>query len=422
MNKDIEVVWVDISTLKAHPKNPNKHPPEQIERLAKILKYQGFRSPIVVSELTGFVTVGHGRIEAAKLNGWTKVPVSVQQYEDEAQEYAHMTSDNAIAEWADLDLSQINAEMLDLGPDFDVDLLGLKDFEIEPLDKLDGASDEAPPLPVEPKSKLGDLWTLGKHRLLCGDSTSIDAVERLMDGAKADMVFTDPPYGIAVENGQGSILNDEDLQTFKDVLPILKAFTHEDGHFYVWCAAGDLLPESIWEFSKNIEFKNLLPIRCTHENKRCPKGSFKYNYEVCLFGNNNKRGFNESKKFKVSATTLNDDRYSGSGFLKVYPALWDGERSTEHNMNIVHPTQKKVEMIEFYLEISSKKGELVMELFGGSGSTLIACEKQGRTCYAMELDPKYVDVILARWAKHTGKDPVRDDGVTWSQLTNIKGD
>lgn len=126
---------VAVSELKPHPKNPNKHSKEQIERLAEILKYQGFRLPIKVSNLSGFITSGHGRLEAAKLNGWTEVPVDFQDYESTDQEYADLVADNAIASWAELDLSSINEGLSDLGPDFDINLLGIEDFVLEPAEK-----------------------------------------------------------------------------------------------------------------------------------------------------------------------------------------------------------------------------------------------------------------------------------------------
>lgn len=132
-----EIQLVDIDSLVLNPKNNNKHPKEQIERLAKLIQYQGFRNPVVVSKRTGFVLAGHGRIEAAKIAGLKEVPAMFQDFDNEAQEYAYLTSDNAIAAWAELDLSAVNVEMLDLGPDFDIDLLGIKEFTIEPMDKLE---------------------------------------------------------------------------------------------------------------------------------------------------------------------------------------------------------------------------------------------------------------------------------------------
>lgn len=127
-----------ISELTTHPKNRNAHPKDQIERLAKILDYQGWRYPVKISKRSGFVTSGHGRIEAAKLNGWTKVPVNFQDYESEEQEYADLIADNSIASWSELDFAAINADIPDLGPDFNLDLLGIRDFELEPADKQDG--------------------------------------------------------------------------------------------------------------------------------------------------------------------------------------------------------------------------------------------------------------------------------------------
>lgn len=419
-----EIQLVDTSRLVLNPKNNNKHPPEQIERLAKLIQFQGFRNPVVVSNRTGFVVAGHGRIEAAKKIGMNLVPVMYQDFENEAQEYAYLTSDNAIASWSELDLSAVNTEMLDLGPDFDVDLLGIKDFVIEPIEKFEPQSDEDEvPEVVHPITRKGDIWLLGNHRLMCGDSTMIDDVEKLMNDEKADMVFTDPPYGVAVKNTQGVILNDETLDVFVNVLPVLKAFSKDDAHVYVWCASGDMFPPSLEAFVQNFEFQNILPIRCTHENKRGKKGAFKLNFETCLFSNNNSKGFNASKKFSVSETTLNDPRYKGDGKLRVYPALWDGERSTEHNMNIIHPTQKKVEMVEFYVEISSSDNDLVIDFFLGSGTTLIASEKQGRKCYGLELDEKYCDVIINRWQNYTGKKATLEStGQTYEELKLERGE
>jgi len=135
-----EIQLVDTSRLVLNPKNNNKHPPEQIERLAKLIQFQGFRNPVVVSNRTGFVVAGHGRIEAAKKIGMNLVPVMYQDFENEAQEYAYLTSDNAIASWSELDLSMVNAELMDLGPDFNVELLGLEKFEILPEDKIEDES------------------------------------------------------------------------------------------------------------------------------------------------------------------------------------------------------------------------------------------------------------------------------------------
>lgn len=193
---------VAIPKLKLNPKNRNAHPKEQIQRLAEILKYQGWRYPVKVSRLSGMVTSGHGRVEAALLNGWTEVPVNLQDYLNAEQEYADSIADNAIASWSELDLAAIQMDVKGLSTDFNIEYLGMKDFSVIDPEKLPpGCDEDEVPEHVEPITKLGDCYQLGMHRLLCGDSTSIDAVEKLMNGEKADMVFTDPPYRMEAEGG-----------------------------------------------------------------------------------------------------------------------------------------------------------------------------------------------------------------------------
>lgn len=169
---------LNVKDIKPHPKNTNKHSNDQIERLAKILSYQGWRSPIKISKRSGFITAGHGKLDAAVFNKWQQVPVNFQDYESEEQELADITSDNAIALWAELDLAKINEQFLAF-KDFDLDLLGIEDFSLtEPM--IAQCDEDEVPEPKEAISVLGDLYELGNHRLLCGDSTSIDAVEKLM--------------------------------------------------------------------------------------------------------------------------------------------------------------------------------------------------------------------------------------------------
>ena len=189
---------VEPKKLVPHSHNRNKHPSDQLKRLAKILEYQGWRYAVKVSKQTGMVTTGHGRMEAAKILKCA-VPVVYQEYDDTEQEYADVQSDNAIASWAELDLSGVNEDLADLGP-FDIDLLGIENFTVEAADKYnDEKEDSVPDVPEEPKTQLGDLYLLGDHRLYCGDSTDKECVDYLMNGEKADMVFTDPPYGISYE-------------------------------------------------------------------------------------------------------------------------------------------------------------------------------------------------------------------------------
>src|SRR5579863_260585 len=184
---------VPIHELKKHPQNRNNHPSEQIKRLAKILNYQGWRYPIKVSKQSGFITSGHGRLLAALINNRVEVPVNYQDYESSDQEYLDVQSDNAIASWAELDTSSIQNDLKDL-PNLDIDLLGIKDFKLIEPEIIPQCDEDEVPEVKESFVKLGDIWQLGNHRLMCGDSTSINAVEKLMNGEKADITFTSPPY------------------------------------------------------------------------------------------------------------------------------------------------------------------------------------------------------------------------------------
>lgn len=374
-----------IKKLKKHPKNRNSHPPAQIERLAKILDYQGFRYPVKVSKLSGFVTSGHGRVLAAKHLGWTHVPVNYQDYESEEQEYADVQADNAIASWSELDLSGINSDLADLGPDFDLDMLGIRGFVLEPADKLDPQCDEDEvPEHVEPKTKPGDLYQLGRHRLLCGDSTNIQHVERLMAGEKAKLVFTDPPYGVDYEGGaltkRTKLQNDHSTDIYSDVLPVLFSITDEKAPFYIWHAAGyadmaSKLTDAGFKIRSQIIWnKNMAQFGAL-------SAQYKQKHEPCFYCH------------KKNASPY---WYGPTNEVTV----WDMKRESK---NEFHPTQKPVELAERALENSSQPGDSVVDLFGGSGSTLIACEKTNRKCFMMELDPYYCSVIIERWCKYTGK-------------------
>lgn len=376
---------VSIKDLKPHPKNRNKHSKEQIQRLAQILTYQGWRYPVKVSTRSGYITSGHGRVAAAKHLKWKEVPVSYQNYDSEEQEYADIISDNAIASWSELDLSGINLDIIDLGPDFDINLLGIEDFVIEPADKLDPQCDEDEiPEIVEPRTKIGDIYQLGRHRLMCGDSTSIDAVEKLMAGEKVDMVFTDPPYGIGLDkSGQrlgksqayGAVLNDDSNETAKDAFNLATGLGVK--WLFFWGAnhySNALPPSSCWvvwdkQGGKHVTYAD---VELCYTNIEAP--------------------------------------------ARMFTHIWDGfRRDSEKGEKRTHPTQKPVQLItevwDFFIShINSAR--LVLDLFGGSGSTLIACEKTNRLCFMMELDPHYCDVIVVRWEKYTGKKAELINGTT----------
>jgi len=397
---------VDPKALKEHPKNRNIHPKEQIDRLIQILEYQGFRYAIKISKQSGFITSGHGRRLAAMKMKIKEVPVVYQDYESEDQEYADIVADNAIAAWAELDLSNINMDIADLGPDFDINLLGIKNFEIEIADKFQGDPDEVPDVPKEPKSVLGDLYELGNHRLLCGDSTSIDAVEKLMNGDKADMVFTDPPYntGMSSKKNNGSTwLNhmfDDDYTTeeWENLLASLAssywiASKDTSAHYVClnWKRSHELVPIYI---KQGFNYSNLI----IWDKVVHGLGSdYKYTHEFIHV-------------FKKGKPELNTHQGEAE-----YKDVWSIQRKMGKDND--HATKKPIELIDRGIRHASKQNDLVLDLFGGSGSTLIACEKTKRKCFMMELDPHYIDVIVSRYVKFTGNNKIKLNGkdIEWSQ-------
>lgn len=377
---------IPVNELISHPKNRNDHSKDQIERLAKILSYQGLRAPIVVSTLTGFIVKGHGTLEAIKKNKWPDAPVVLQDFETSDQEYAFLTSDNAIASWSELDLSGINTDIGDLGPDFNIDMLGIKDFVLELAEKIPQCDEDEVPEAKESICKLGDIWRLGDHRLMCGDSTNIQHVEFLMNGEKADMVFTDPPYGMNLDTD----------------------YTKMSGNDYK---------------DKDAESKKYNAV--IGDNKKFDPGiihgAFDYVSEVFLWGadyyaeslidKNNGSWIVWDKR--EDGTGVNLDKRFGSQFelcwskqkhrREIARIRWAGFFGTEKEFDRkrCHPTQKPTALIEWFFQ--RYDGQKVVDLFGGSGSTMIACEKTNRKCFMLEIDTHYCDVIIARWEKYTGK-------------------
>jgi len=406
------ITMVDVNSLIPHPKNCHDHPPEQLERLCKIIEYQGFRNPLTVQAGTNLIVTGHGRALAAKKLGMKEVPVIYQEFESDEQLYAHLVADNAIGKdtWATLDLGMINLELENLGPELDIDLLGLKDFVIEPIEKLDPQADEDEvPEVIDPIAKKGDIWLLGNHRVMCGDSTMIDDIEKLMDGQTADMVFTSPPYNANAKTGDGDIFNGKKsknmyegkfvdnqdssvyIQFAKDVLDMCFSFT--DG-FIFWNVSYNA--NSRFEYILQIEdrLNFLIEQICWKKSSTIPfKGSMMRDWEPIFL-------------FSTGGNTL--------GLSSVVSNHWEVSNTNSQGENhkacfpIALP-EKAIMMLE--------KSKIVLDPFLGSGSTLIACEKTNRKCYGMELDEKYCDVIVNRWQNYTGKEAkLESSGETYNSL------
>lgn len=392
----------DIDLLVPNPKNPNKHPKDQIKLLAKIMAHQGWRSPVVVSNRSGFIVKGHGRLEAAKMNGWDSAPVDRQDYASDADEYADMVADNKIAELSDTDLSMVLKDVLDLGPDFDFDLLGIPDFKLPEEFEPQSDEDEVPAAPVEPKTKRGDIYQLGRHRLMCGDSTSIDDVEKLMAGEKIDIVVTSPPYN----SGDGGYKTDYSGETKKFYTSKVDDRTEEEWVEFcnsILCNIGLFVRDEFSPVIWNVMY-----------TARCRRG-----YGLSLFSKNQPFQVHEticwdklggfpsaskgilSRKWELVFVMSKGQKYHTSqGQNEVRFNKWEIESGKQHE---IHKATFPLGLVEKSFEWFGKSEGTVYEPFCGSGTTLIAAEKFGKSCFGMELDPLYCDVIVARWEKYTGK-------------------
>lgn len=434
-NKVKEVHQVAIDEIKLNPKNRNKHPKDQIERLCNIIKYQGFRNPLIISNRSGVLVAGHGRLLAAKKLKLKTVPVTYQDFDSEEQEIAAGVSDNAIALWADLDLEGINTDIPDLGPDFDIDLLGIKNFKID-IAENEGLTDpdSVPDTPKESPVCRGELFRLGSHRLLCGDSTSITDVERLMNGKKAEICFTSPPYSDQREYSGEVELSVEKIKSFIracfsqcNYLVVNLGYSRKNGEV-----------DQYWDdYIKEAKDCGLKLLSWNIWNKKeCGSignqtAMFGISHEwIFVFGSSTKE-LNKTVENKYSGDFSNHnstrqkdgtvkkgkDRTVGShSQLKtIYECYPQKARDC-----IDHPARFPIDFPVGYIEAMTNISDIVYEPFCGSGTTLIACEKLNRRCFGMEIDPHYCSVILDRWSAFTGKDPVRlnEDGseTPWSDI------
>lgn len=398
---------VDAAKLVPNPKNPNTHPDNQIQLLGRIIRQTGWRQPITVSTRSGFIVKGHGRLSAALLEGVKEVPVDYQNYASEAEEYADLVADNRIAELAEID----NKMLADIFADIDtgeipVEMTGYTEEEMESLitglaealhdDTELNEPDDIPeaPEPENTISQTGDLWILGRHRVVCGSSTNEADMQLLLDGASPDILLTDPPYcsGGFQESGRSSgsigtkrvdstgkqvevtIANDT-LSTrgyqslMKTILgnfkgTVVYAFTD----WRMWVYLFDIMEASGFGVKQMIVW-----------NKKTPGMGFGWRaqHELVMFAHRTKPKWDNHK-----------------GYGNVIEATRSG--------NELHPTQKPVEILEKLLD-NTDWAEGVLDTFGGSGTTLIAAETVGQPSFLMELDPGFVDVIVRRYIKTTGK-------------------
>lgn len=399
----MQIEKVNINDLIPYARNARTHSDEQVAQIAASIKEFGWTNPILVDGEKGIIA-GHGRLAAARKLGMTELPVIELAHLTDIQKKALILADNKLSLNAGWDNEMLIIELQELELEgFDLELTGFSPDELNALNPqvVDGLTDEdaVPEIPEEPITKLGDIYQLGNHRLMCGDSTSIDAVDKLMDGQKADMVFTDPPYNIGFggtmsntsKNGvmikhtgmnakHRPIENDKKTESdfynfISEVLSIIQIKCK--GAWYISFGSANLheLLRPITDVG--MEYKSI--IIWVKNQSPMGGGAYRRRYEPILYGN-----------------------FSSDFYGKPYSEddVWEFNRT---NKNDLHPTMKPVELVKNALKHGSKSNNVVLDLFGGSGSTMIASEEIGRKSCLMELDPKYCDVIVKRWEEFTGK-------------------
>jgi site-specific DNA-methyltransferase (adenine-specific) len=377
----MQIVEININDIKPYAKNAKKHPDEQIGRIANSLREFGFRQPLVIDK-NNVLVIGHGRLAAAKRLGYDTVPCLYADDLTDDQIKALRLADNKTNE-SDWDFDFLNIELDDI-TDIDMSQFGfdLGDDDVEPPEIIE---DEAPD-DVETRAKLGDVWQLGDHRLICGDCTDIAVIDTLMGGVKADMVFTDPPYGynyqsnMRVKTQKFDVLENDDK--ILDFFPNL--IGNVDGFVFI-CTTWKVLDKWLLLFTQHYDLSNMIIWDKGGGGIGDLKHTFATDYEVILCAHNG----HEIKGKRIAS-------------------VWDVGKDNANDYK--HPTQKPVKLSAMAIEHTTDKAAVVLDVFGGSGSTLIACEQLGRKCYMCELDEHYCDVIIQRWENLTGKEAMLLNG------------
>lgn len=393
-----QIEWLSVETLIPYAKNARTHSDEQVAQIAGSIKEFGFNNPILVDKDNSIIA-GHGRLMAARKLGMDKVPVVQLGHMTATQRKAYVLADNRIALNSGWDTSMLSLELHDLKDDIDLSLLGFDADElnvlINPIDETEGLTDEdaVPDVPNEPKTKLGNIYILGNHRLMCGDSTNITDMEKLVNDRKVDMWLTDPPYNVgykgktkdALTIKNDAMMDQEFRQFLRDAYVTADTVMKAGAVFYIWHSdsQGYAFRGPAYDAGWNVR-------QCLIWKKSCMvmgRQDYHWKHEPCLYGWKEGAGHLWSTDRKQT-TILEFDRPS---------------------RNVEHPTMKPVALFEYQMLNNTKGGDIILDSFGGSGTTMMAAEKNGRVACLMELDPKYCDVIVQRWEDFTGKKAVLSD-------------
>lgn len=388
----MQVQSMKISEVKPYPNNPRNND-DGVEAVANSIKEFGWQQPIVVDK-DNVIIVGHTRYKAAKKLGMDKVPVVVASNLSDEQVRAYRLADNKTGELTDWDMGLLDDELADIADidmsDFGFDL-DLDDDEVEVQE--DDFDDK---IPEEPKSKLGQIYQLGRHRLMCGDSTNPEMVKKLVGGVQCDLLLTDPPYNVDYSSKaygkdkssktrkNNQIANDKMTpdEFYKFLLSVFqnaKDNLKDGASFYIWFS--DLTTVEFNNAANEAELLVKETLIWEKNNIVLGRQDYQHNHEPCLYGWV-KGGSHSWYSDRKQTTVMHFDKPQRSD---------------------LHPTMKPVALFDYQIKNSTKSGDVVLDLFGGSGTTIMACEQDGRNAYVMEYDPKYVDVIIKRWEDFTGK-------------------
>lgn len=407
--QELKVTYLPTAELLPYARNARTHSEAQVAQIAASIKEFGFNAPVAI-DADKMILCGHGRVMAAQKLGMETVPTVCLSHLTPTQKKAYILADNKLALNAgwDEDVLKIELEELEL-EDFDLELTGFDEDEIEKLlrDPEDGAEEDdfdGEP-PEDPVSVPGDVWTLGEHRLICGDATKIEVIEKLLDGRKADLLMTDPPYNVDYEGktkDKLKIQNDvfasgDDFRQFlRDAFTAADAVMKPGAVFYI-CHAdsegynfrGACVDVGWWVRQCLIWCKNTMVMG---------RQDYQWRHEPILYG------------WKAGASHLWASDRKQTTILQFDKP----QRSKEH------PTMKPVALFDYMIRNNTKGGDIVLDLFGGSGTTIMACEQNKRVACVSELDPRYADVIVQRWQEYTGKQAVRQDGVSYNDAKKAK--
>lgn len=390
MEKEMQYYLADVSELIPYVRNARTHSEAQVSQIAASIREFGFLSPILVAE-DNTILAGHGRLAAALKLGLKKVPCVKENHLTETQKRAYIIADNKLSLNAGWDNELLAVELSELeGADFNLDLLGFDEAELSSIfdadkDVSDDDFDVEKELEEPCFSKTGDIWTLGRHRIICGDATKLETYKTLLENTKVNLVVTDPPYNVNYEGAAGKIKNDN-MENDKFYQFLFNSFVNmeqamaDDASIYVFHADTEGL-----NFRKAFQDAGFYLSGCCIWKKPSlvlGRSPYQWQHEPCLYG------WKKKGKHKW---------YAG----RKETSVWEFEKPKK---NADHPTMKPIALLAYPIKNSSMTNSLVLDPFAGSGSTLIACEQTGRICYAIELDEKYCDVIVKRYIEQIGND------------------